>query len=305
MKSGRWPQITLAVVCVLCACGTAQTPPGISPSATHELESQQSPAATVARTADPTESPLRPTLRIPGGAAPEPRAPWYDLALAAITTFVAAMAATLIAVALEALRARREKREEEIRQLRRLQFALAERAMILREIWAQWLGPPKEFVVGGLWAALQSHAGAVEAEPLSLENVAFLLGGDDPNLLARLHLLKRKYQSFIATANLYSEKRSEAARRFEERTEGAEEPESVSWDEVGEKIAGHRLHRELHALAASLYAREPLGGEVELRFEEVGAYIVRKYRAKRLRVEFPGVQNAPGPPPGEGQTEKE
>jgi hypothetical protein len=240
------------------------------------------------------EAEFRATARPRPEQDSHPRPLWYDLALAAITTFVAAAAAAWIVFRLQSkkeqrerreqeIRQRQERRDEEVRQLRRVQFAFSLRAATLGDLWNQWLEPAlKEG--GGHWAALQTPAGFTPPEPLGLERVEFLLE-TDANLFSRLHQSDRRLHSFLETTNRYSKWREEASARIEERTPRA--------DATGfraaqvEELAGHRLNYQLKALATGLFENcLSVRGDLMKVFEEVGDLIVKNYQGKRFRVEF-------------------
>jgi hypothetical protein len=277
--------------------------------------SSPTPAATVAVAAGTATA--REGERVSRQAPQEPsgnRPLWYDLALSAITAFAGAGAAAGIVFLLQ-LREDRRKREEdearrqqerrdeearqqreyreaealqrqerrqtEVRELRRVQFALSLRAATLGDLWNQWLEPALK-AAGGHWAPLQTPAGLVPPEPLSLERVEFLLE-TDANLFSRLHQADRRFHSFIETANRYGKWREEASVRIEERS-----PKAAGFTtEQVEHLAGDRLNYQLRALARELFDKCLfVRADVMKVFEELGEHIVKEYGGKKLRVEF-------------------
>jgi hypothetical protein len=208
-----------------------------------------------------------------------------SLTLAAIGSGAGAIGGAGIVFWLQGRKEKRERQEKEVRELRRMQFALVGRVSTLDMLWSQWLRPAKE-EYGGHWAALRVTSGIIPPEPLGLERTGFILESK-PQLLGDLHQSEQGFQSFLMTANRYSEWRDQAARRIEERTERDQEErtedEKIFWTKELERLAGPFLHHQLKALADSLYERCPyLRRELMSRFDALANHIRTEYNAKPL-----------------------
>lgn len=199
-----------------------------------------------------------------------------SLLIAAIGSGAGAFGGAWVVFWLQGRKEERQRRENEIRELRRVQFAVADRVMVLDSLWNQWLAPAQAHERH--WAALQPPLGFTTPTAISLERVGFLLEVD-PNLLGKLNRDEQMFQGLLATVTLYSKWREDASRRLEERTE-RDARNAFSREEI-ETHAGPRLHFQLKGIAESLYKTFPdLRRELIARFDELAHHLRVGYDAK-------------------------
>jgi len=199
-----------------------------------------------------------------------------SLVVAAIGSGAGAFGGAWVVFWLQGRKEKRLRRENEIQELRRVQFAVADRVVILDSLWNQWLSTAQAHERH--WAALQPAFGPTPPTAISLERVGFLLGVD-PTLLGKLNRDEQTFQGFLTTVALFSKWREDASRRLEERTE-RDNRDVFSREEI-ETHVGPRLHFQLRGIAESLYEVYPkLRSELMARFDELAHHLSTKYDAK-------------------------
>lgn len=180
---------------------------------------------------------------------------------------------------------RRRRRREEVRELRQIQFALIRRYANLHMLWDQWL-KGSDTLGPFYWLLLQPPFVIVPSPSLRLEGIGFA-AEDDPNLINMILRDEENLEVVLQIVHEFSANRhliSERVEKWEREAGSATALDRIPSGIVVE-LAGPRLSEVQRKFVNTLITRIPdLRESFFQRADEVGAYIVKQYGTRPLRM---------------------